>query len=80
MNTNFILPLNDQAATLEMVGGKGASLARMASAGFPVPGGFHISTHAYRRFVEVNELLPHILKSLEGADYSDAESLNTAAE
>ena len=47
----FILKLNGPDATLELVGGKGASLARMAEAGLPVPPGFQITTYAYRRFV-----------------------------
>jgi phosphoenolpyruvate synthase/pyruvate phosphate dikinase len=46
-----VLPLDDAAADLASVGGKGASLARMAAAGLPVPAGFHITTEAYRRFV-----------------------------
>ncbi|MFI9550191.1 PEP/pyruvate-binding domain-containing protein [Nonomuraea endophytica] len=47
----LVLPFDDVAADLASVGGKGASLARMARAGLPVPGGFHISTAAYRAFV-----------------------------
>ncbi|MBB6554187.1 PEP/pyruvate-binding domain-containing protein [Nonomuraea rubra] len=46
-----VLPLDDPAADLATVGGKGASLARMAGAGLPVPGGFHVTTEAYRAFV-----------------------------
>jgi rifampicin phosphotransferase len=53
---NFILPLPDACAELSLVGGKGASLARMAAASLPVPPGFHITTAAYRRFVTENEL------------------------
>jgi pyruvate,water dikinase len=45
----LILKLDSPDATLELVGGKGASLARMAAAGLPVPPGFQITTHAYRR-------------------------------
>ncbi|MEV8441980.1 PEP/pyruvate-binding domain-containing protein [Actinosynnema sp. NPDC051121] len=48
--TALVLPLADPAADLETVGGKGASLARLAAAGLPVPDGFHLTTHAYRRF------------------------------
>jgi pyruvate,water dikinase len=48
---DFILPLSDASAGLSQVGGKGASLARLAAAGLPVPPGFHITTEAYRRFV-----------------------------
>jgi rifampicin phosphotransferase len=45
---NFILPLSDASAGLSQVGGKDASLARMAAASLPVPPGFHITTAAYR--------------------------------
>ena len=41
---------------LEIVGGKGRSLARMAKAGFNVPGGFVITAAAYRSFVATNNL------------------------
>jgi len=34
----FILPLSDPDATLENVGGKGMSLAKLSRAGLPVPG------------------------------------------
>ncbi|MEU7740598.1 PEP/pyruvate-binding domain-containing protein [Nonomuraea sp. NPDC049158] len=45
-----LLPLDDAAADLATVGGKGAFLARLTRAGLPVPGGFHITTEAYRAF------------------------------
>src|SRR5437899_12566708 len=45
----FVLGLDDPAADLPAVGGKGASLARLAAAGLPVPPGFHVTTEAYRR-------------------------------
>ncbi|MFC7588526.1 PEP/pyruvate-binding domain-containing protein [Nonomuraea antimicrobica] len=45
-----VLPLGDAAADLATVGGKGASLARLTRAGLPVPGGFHVTTGAYRAF------------------------------
>ena len=41
---------------LEVVGGKGRSLARLARAGFNVPGGFVITAAAYRSFVTTNGL------------------------
>jgi rifampicin phosphotransferase len=42
------LDLADPAATdLATTGGKGSSLARLAAAGLPVPGGFHVTTEAY---------------------------------
>jgi phosphoenolpyruvate synthase/pyruvate phosphate dikinase len=45
-NVEYILPLSDSRATLETVGGKGASLASLSRAGLPVPDGFHITTQA----------------------------------
>ncbi|MFD1938776.1 PEP/pyruvate-binding domain-containing protein [Nonomuraea mangrovi] len=61
-----ILPLDDAAATLEVAGGKGASLARLARAGLPVPAGFHVTTEAYREFVAPFQ--DRILASLDRPD------------
>lgn len=48
----FALGLADPAAVrLELTGGKGSSLARLAAAGLPVPDGFHVTTDAYRAAV-----------------------------
>ena len=63
--SEYILPLDHAQATLDIVGGKGASLARLAAAGLPVPGGFHVTTAAYKAFVAQNDLQPRILKALE---------------
>lgn len=59
--TELILPLSDTCAGLPLVGGKGASLARLAAAGLPVPPGFHITTTAYREFVAQYGLQEQIL-------------------
>ncbi len=80
MNGQYTLPLNDLNATLETVGGKGASLARMAGTDLPVPGGFHVTTAAYRRFVEVNNLQPQILKALESVAVADPDTLESASQ
>ena len=58
MTTNppYILPIDAQKVDLEAVGGKGKSLAKMAGDGLEVPGGFYLTTAAYRRFVEENDL------------------------
>ena len=61
INTN-ILPINTRKATLEVAGGKGRSLAEMANAGLAVPGGFYVTTAAYRRFVADNDLQARILE------------------
>ncbi|MBO0778243.1 MAG: pyruvate, phosphate dikinase, partial [Ktedonobacteraceae bacterium] len=64
----LVLPLDDTSATLELVGGKGASLARLAAAGLPVPPGFHVTTTAYRLFVTENNLQEQILATLPAVD------------
>lgn len=60
----LVLALKDASATLEQVGGKEASLARMAAAGLPVPPGFHVTMATYRRFVMENELQETILSAV----------------
>ena len=54
MANPYILSLDDERATLESVGGKGASLALLRRAGLPVPDGFHVTVEAYRQFVRDN--------------------------
>ena len=56
----FTTPLATEHDSLDVVGGKGRSLSRMARAGFDVPGGFHVTTGAYRRFVADNDLAAKI--------------------
>ena len=40
MTSSYVIPLNTPYTTLDMAGGKGMSLAKMASAGFAVPDGY----------------------------------------
>src|SRR5947208_15854667 len=67
----LVLPLDAPEATLESVGGKGASLARLAAAGLPVPPGFHITTRAYRRFVSENHIVDAIVSAASRATADD---------
>ena len=76
----FILNLSDPAATLETVGGKGMSLAKLTRAGLPVPMGFHITTEAYRCFVTANALQPHILQALKSVDSSDPQTFEPVSD
>ncbi len=76
----FVLSLSDPDATLEAVGGKGMSLARLARAGLPVPDGFHITTAAYREFVAANALRPHTLKTLETVDAAIPATFEAASQ
>jgi phosphohistidine swiveling domain-containing protein len=71
MNTknpdSLVVSLEDMGATLPRVGGKGAALARIARAGFPVPTGFLITTDAYRAFVGTNALQASIVERARDA-------------
>ena len=75
----FILPLSDPLADLETVGGKGMSLAKLTRAGLPVPGGFHVTTEAYRYFVAKNELQPGIEAALASVEVSQPQTLEVAS-
>ena len=61
-NVDVITPIDTINDALEAVGGKGRSLAQMTRAGFDVPGGFLLSTAAYKDFVADNELRKRILE------------------
>lgn len=50
----LILSLRDPGADLATVGGKGASLSRLAQAGLPVPPGFFVTTSVYRNSVSAS--------------------------
>ncbi|WP_374685570.1 PEP/pyruvate-binding domain-containing protein [Promineifilum sp.] len=75
----LLLPFTSTDATLQTAGGKGANLARLTHAGFPVPPGFIAPTAAYRAFVEANELGGVIAASLTGLAADDAARLEAAS-
>ena len=62
MSQNYTVALDTTNNGLEIVGGKGRSLSRLANAGFDVPGGFQITASAYRRFVAHHNLQAKILE------------------
>src|SRR5438132_5908666 len=76
---SLIVEWDSPEATLESVGGKGASLARLAAAGLPVPPGFHVTTRAYDRFVGENGLTESILSVAAQAKVDDTASLDSAS-
>ena len=75
----YILPLSNPQADLETVGGKGMSLAKLANAGLSVPDGFHITTEAYRQFVEANSLQASINTALASVDVMRPATLDAAS-
>lgn len=75
----FVLPLTSPSATLEQVGGKGANLAVMARAGFPVPPAFLSTTAAYNAFVETNGLATTIIDLVGSIPQDDPVALDTVS-
>jgi len=75
----IILPLHTNNATLALVGGKGANLAKLAQAGFPVPGGFLVTTEAYRNYVQANHLESLIQNRLTNLQPEDPTSLRSTS-
>jgi len=80
MIKTYILPLSNHLATLENVGGKGMSLSKLTAAGIPVPDGFHVTTDAYRQYVENNGIEPQIAALLDGADPGNITGLETVSQ
>src|ERR1700733_10222321 len=72
--------LDDPAGVLETVGGKGASLARLARAGFLVPPGFDVTTGAYLDFVEHGGMREPMMAAMSGVDVTDPAALEVASE
>ncbi len=64
---------------LEVIGGKGRSLARLAKAGFNVPDGFVVTAAAYRAFVATNQLQQQIVSLAKPAVQGGRVSFEQAA-
>ncbi len=76
----LVMALDDPGAVLETVGGKGASLARLARAGFPVPPGFDVTTGAYLDFVERGGLREPMMAAMSAVDVTDPARFEVASE
>lgn len=75
----LVMALDDPGAAPGVVGGKGASLARLARAGFRVPPGFHVTTSAYLDFIGRGGLREPVLAAMSAVDVSDAATFDAAA-
>ena len=75
----LVMALDDPGAAPGVVGGKGASLARLVHAGFRVPPGFHVTTSAYLDFIGRGGLREPVLAAMSGVDVSDAATFDAAA-
>lgn len=74
-NVVWLDEVNSQS--ISVVGGKGASLGEMISAELPVPGGFAVTAHAFRKFITETGIADELFKVLE-VNVDDDEQLKQA--
>ena len=67
-----------EAQALALSGAKGANLARMTSAGLPVPRGFVVTTDVFK--AQVSPRASELEDALRGLDHEDAKALDSAGE
>jgi pyruvate, water dikinase len=63
-------------ADYDKLGGKGASLARMSLAQFPVPMGFCVTTDAYKAVLDATGLKDSWMNQLQSIDYQQFSNLD----
>lgn len=66
------------AQTNQLVGGKGANLGRLVTAGFPVPPGFTVSVAAYRTFMREAGLQDTLTALLGSLEFGNADAVSAA--
>jgi rifampicin phosphotransferase len=76
----MIVRLGSGELTLADGGGKAANLARLIRAGYPVPPGFVVTTHAYRLFLERNALDRWVFETVAGGVSATPVALDAIAE
>mgnify|MGYP003519786500 CR=1 FL=1 len=66
-------------ADLALVGGKNASLgelfSQLTSKGINIPDGFATTSHAYRKFLQENNILPELTKIVAALDRNNFSNL-----
>lgn len=67
-------------SSLSQVGGKGANLGEMTKAGFPVPGGFCITTQAYKEFLATSQEIESFFTELNSIDPQELTQLRQVGE
>ena len=65
---------------VKIIGGKGANLAELVNAGFPVPEHYFITAEAYEEFVKSNDISKEIMDVIKEINFSDVSSLTKASE
>ncbi|MCA1959861.1 MAG: PEP/pyruvate-binding domain-containing protein [Desulfomonile sp.] len=78
--STYVLPFEQcDISMVGKVGGKCASLGELLRAQIPVPPGFAITTAAYTRFLEENNLAEKVLSRLKGLDESQISEIEAAS-
>ncbi len=82
MAKQFIIFLNECSLDDKLLlGGKGANLGELISAGFSVPPGFGLSSSCYDDFLSANGIetdgLRQIIKSTDFEDFKQVEAITT---
>ncbi len=72
--TKFVYEFGSGTESPRILGGKGASLARMTNLGLPIPPGFVIGTDAYQAWAEADEAIPAGLVGQIDAGIAELES------
>ncbi|MDF1500966.1 MAG: PEP/pyruvate-binding domain-containing protein [Anaerolineales bacterium] len=75
----LILGFDSEDCSIENSSGKAANLARLWKAGFIIPPGFILSTHAYQAFVQSNELDGTIGAHIHGLESDSPEQLQAVS-
>ncbi|MBI2079247.1 phosphoenolpyruvate synthase [Candidatus Micrarchaeota archaeon] len=65
---------------LAEAGGKGANLGEMTKAGFPIPPGFVVTSGAYFKHLDANNLRNPIAAVLSSLDVNDSDKLDQASD
>ncbi len=73
---SYVLLFNQVGrSSLSIVGGKGANLGELSQAGFPVPGGFCVTTQAYQEMIATSPEMESLLESLNATDPNDLQEV-----
>jgi len=64
---------------IPVVGGKGANLGEMFNH-FPIPNGFCITVHGYKKFMDKTGIFAHVHGMLDKLDVEDTESLDKTSQ
>ena len=60
---------------IPVLGGKGANLAEMTNADFPVPNGFVVTSQAYFKFLDETGIRQQVVKLADSIDVDDTATL-----